>query len=75
MKLVPLAVRLPLTEIAEEYNVTWSPLVKVTVPASLSVDTTVDRHVRTDRHRSTGGHCEATGELIIRSWWCWCPAG
>jgi hypothetical protein len=39
-KLVPLAVRLPLTELAEESNVTWSPLVKVTVPASLSVDST-----------------------------------
>ena len=26
MKLVPLAVRLPLTELGEESNVTWSPL-------------------------------------------------
>ena len=41
MKVVPLAVRLPLTEVAEEANVTWSPLEKVTLPASLSVDTTV----------------------------------
>ena len=41
MKLVPLAVRLPLTVLAEEAKVTWSPLAKVTFPASLSVDTTV----------------------------------
>ena len=40
MKLVPLAVRLPLTEIAVLYTVTWSPLEKVTAPASLSVDST-----------------------------------
>jgi hypothetical protein len=33
--------RLPLTELAELINVTWSPLAKVTFPASVSVDTTV----------------------------------
>ncbi len=38
MKSVPLAVRPPLTEIAVKVNVTWSPLEKVTAPASLSVD-------------------------------------
>ena len=34
MKLVPVAVRLPLTELPEVPNVTWSPLAKVTFPAS-----------------------------------------
>jgi hypothetical protein len=41
MKVVPLAVRLPLTEVVAPYNVTWSPVVKFTLPASESaVDST-----------------------------------
>ncbi len=40
MKLVPLAVRLPLTEVAASDKFTRSPLAKVTFPASTSGDST-----------------------------------
>ena len=62
-KLVPSAVRLPLTENTELLMLNWLPAKKVTVPASVSVDPDNwdRRHVGTDRHRSTGGHGEAVG--------------